>query len=141
MTAKPFLDTNVLIYAFAADDPRSEPAEALLAAGGVISIQVLNEFVNVSRRKLAREWVEIERQLEVLRALLDSPVALTLDLHEAAVAYARDYGFAFYDALIVAAANSAGCTIVYSEDMHDGQRIRGLIIRNPFVWIQPSPTL
>jgi predicted nucleic acid-binding protein len=114
MTAKPFLDTNVLIYAFAADDPRSEPAEALLAAGGVISIQVLNEFVNVSRRKLAREWVEIERQLEVLRTLLDAPVALTLDLHEAAVAYARDYGFAFYDALIVAAANSAGCTIVYS---------------------------
>ena len=93
MTAKPFLDTNVLIYAFA-DDPRSVPAEALLAAGGVISIQVLNEFVNVSRRKLAREWAEIKRQLEVLRALLNSPVALTLDLHEAAVAYARDYGFA-----------------------------------------------
>jgi predicted nucleic acid-binding protein len=133
MTAKPFLDTTVLIYAFAADDPRSEPAEALLAAGGVISIQVLNEFVNVSRRKLAREWVEIEKQLEVLRALLDSPVALTLDLHEAALAYARDYRFAFYDALIVAAANSAGCTIVYSEDMHDAQGIRGLIIRNPFV--------
>ena len=49
------------------------------------------------------------------------------------MAYARDYGFAFYDALIVAAANSAGCTVVYSEGMHDGQRIRELIIRNPFV--------
>lgn len=99
----------------------------------MISIQVLNEFVNVSRRKLAREWAEIERQIEVLRALVDPPVALTLDLHEAAVAHARDRGFAFYDALIVAAANSAGCTILYSEDMHDGQRILGLIIRNPFV--------
>ena len=50
MSARPFLDTNVLVYAFAANDPRSDRAEALLAAGGVIGVQVLNEFVNVSRR-------------------------------------------------------------------------------------------
>ena len=48
-----FLDTSILIYAFALNDPRSDTAETLLAAGGVISIQVLNEYVNVSRRKLA----------------------------------------------------------------------------------------
>jgi len=133
MTAKPFLDTNVLIYAFAENDPRSQTAEALLAAGGVISIQVLNEFVNVSRRKLAREWAEIESAVEVLRALLDPPIPLTLDLHEIAVAHARDNGFAFHDALIVAAASRAGCGILYTEDMQHGKSLHGLTIRNPFV--------
>ena len=129
---KPFLDTNILIYAFAKDDPRSEAAEALLVAGGAISIQVLNEFVNVSRRKLARGWEEIEEQLAVLRVLLDSPIPLTIEIHETAVSHARNYGFAFYDALIVAAANSVGCTVLYSEDMRDRQNILGLTIRNPF---------
>ncbi len=133
MTAKPFLDTNVLIYAFAADDPRSERAEALVAAGGVISVQVLNEFVNVSRRKLARQWPEIESQIRVLRTLLDPPIPLTVDLHDTALAHARDHNLAFYDALIVAAAGHAGCSILFTEDMHDGQALGKLTIRNPFV--------
>ena len=133
MSAKPFLDTNVLIYAFAANDPRSGKAEALLAAGGVISVQVLNEFVNVSRRKLGRGWADIESALGVLRTLLDPPLPLTIDLHEAAVAHARDHGFAFYDALIIAAASRSGCNVLYTEDMHHGQSIGRLIIRDPFV--------
>jgi len=133
MSAKPFLDTNVLIYAFAANDPRSGKAEALLAAGGVISVQVLNEFVNVSRRKLGRGWADIESALGVLRTLLDPPLPLTIDLHEAAVAHARDHGFAFYDALIIAAASRSGCNVLYTEDMHHGQGIGRLTIRNPFV--------
>jgi predicted nucleic acid-binding protein len=131
MTAKAFLDTNVLIYAFASD-LRSEKAEALLAAGGMISVQVLNEFANVSRRELGRAWVEIMRQIEILRTLLDPPVPLTVELHEAAMARAREHGFAFYDALIVAAASRSGCSVLYTEDMQDGQRIDGLTIRNPF---------
>ena len=133
MSAKPFLDTNVLIYAFAANDPRSGKAEALLAAGGVISVQVLNEFVNVSRRKLGRGWADIESALGVLRTLLDPPLPLTIDLHEAAVAHARDHGFAFYDALIIATASRSGCNVLYTEDMHHGQSIGRLIIRDPFV--------
>lgn len=132
MNAKPFLDTNILIYAFASNDPRSDAAETLLAAGGIISIQVLNEYVNVSRRKLAREWAEIEDVLGVLRRLLDPPIPLTIELHEAALRLARDRGFAFYDSLIVAAAQHAGCQVLYSEDMQDGQTIQGLTIRNPF---------
>lgn len=132
MTAKAFLDTNVLIYAFAASDPRSEKAEALLAAGGMISVQVLNEFANVSRRKLGRAWDEIAGEIDVVRTLLDPPVPLTVELHEAAVAQARDHGFPFYDALVVAAASRSGCSVLYAEDMHDGQTIDGLTIRNPF---------
>jgi predicted nucleic acid-binding protein len=132
MSVRPFLDTNVLIYAFVADDRRSARAEALVAAGGLISVQVLNEFVNVSRRKLAREWLDIERQLEVLRALLDPPVPLTIGLHEAALAHARDHGLAFYDALVVAAAGHCGCSILYTEDMQHGRTFGRLTIRNPF---------
>ena len=51
MSAKPFLDTNIVVYAFASNDPRSEKADAILKAGGAISVQVLNEFVNVLHRK------------------------------------------------------------------------------------------
>jgi len=132
MNAKPFLDTNILIYAFASNDPRSEEAEALLAAGGMISIQVLNEFVNVSRRKLRREWPEIEEALSVLRTILDPPIPLTIEIHEAAVGLARNSGFSFYDSLIIAAAIRAGCRILYSEDMQDGQTVDGMTLRNPF---------
>jgi predicted nucleic acid-binding protein len=133
MSARAFLDTNVLIYAFAANDPRGEKAEALVAAGGTISVQVLNEFANVSGRKLGRAWDEIESAISVLRMLLDAPVPLTVELHEVALALARGHGFAFYDALIVAAASRSGCSVLYTEDMHDGQTIGGLEIRNPFV--------
>jgi predicted nucleic acid-binding protein len=114
------------------NDPRSDTAETLLAAGGVVSIQVLNEYVNVSRRKLALQWPEIEDALGVLRTLLEPPIPLTIELHEAALRLARDRGFAFYDSLIVAAAQRAGCRVLYSEDMQDGQTIEGLTVRNPF---------
>jgi predicted nucleic acid-binding protein len=132
MNAKPFLDTNIIVYAFTSNDPRSERAEALLAAGGVISVQVLNEFVNVARRKQRRGWDEIEDALAVVRTLLDPPQPLTIEIHEAAIAVARDHRVGFYDGLIVAAALRAGCAILYSEDLHSGQKIEGLTIRNPF---------
>ena len=59
MSAPPFLDTNVLLYASLQPDPRSEAARALLARRGTISVQVLNEFANVASRKLRRSWPEI----------------------------------------------------------------------------------
>ena len=133
MNAKPFLDTNILIYAFALRDPRTEKAEGLLAAGGIISVQVLGEFVNVSRRKLGWDWPAIESALAVMKSLLDPPIPLTAELHSAAVALARDHGLSFYDSLIVAAACHANCTIVYSEDMQNGQKFGATTISNPFV--------
>jgi hypothetical protein len=78
----------------------------LIVQGGIISIQVLNEFVNVSRRKLRREWREIEEALSLLRTILDPPIPITIEVHETAVGLARDYGFSFYDSLIIA--NHAG---------------------------------
>lgn len=133
MSAKPFLDTNVLIYAFAANDPRSERAEALLAGGGTINVQVLNEFVNVTRRKGRCGWDEIVDRLNVLRTLLDPPLPLTTEAHTAAIEIARHHGFQFYDSLIISAALEAGCSILYSEDFHHGHRMEGLTVQNPFL--------
>jgi predicted nucleic acid-binding protein len=132
MNVKPFLDTNIIVYAFSSNDPRNEKAEALLAAGGVISVQVLNEFVNVSRRRHRRDWDEIQDTLGVLKTLLDPPQPLTIDVHEAAIGVARNHRFHFYDSLIVATALRAGCSILYSEDLHHGQTIERLTILNPF---------
>jgi predicted nucleic acid-binding protein len=133
MNDKPFLDTNIVVYAFSANDPRSEKAEVLLAAGGVISVQVLNEFVNVSRRRNRRDWHEIEEALRILKILLDPPQPLTIELHEAAIEIARDYRYRFYDSLIIAAALRAECPFLYSEDLQHGQKIGALMISNPFV--------
>jgi predicted nucleic acid-binding protein len=132
MSAKPFIDTNILIYAFASNDSRSEKAEAILGAGGIVSVQVLNEFVNVSRRKQRRDWDEIREILSVLKALIDPPLPVTMEIHEAAIEIARDRGFHFYDSLIVSAAMQAGCSILYSEDLQHGQSIGHLTVHNPF---------
>jgi predicted nucleic acid-binding protein len=132
MPAKPFFDTNVIVYAFTSDDPRSEEAYALMQAGGVISVQVLNELVNVWRRKQGRGWAEVQNGLRVVKTLLDPPAALTVEVHDAAVVIARDHGFSIYDSLIVASALRAGCATLYSEDLQHSQTIERMTIRNPF---------
>lgn len=132
MNAKPFLDTNILLYAFTTGDSRSARAEALLEEGGTVSVQVLNEFVHVSRRKLRRPWQDIEDALGVLKTLLDAPLPLTLELHETAIVLARDHRISLYDGLIIAAASRAGCRVLYSEDLQHGRGLIGVAIRNPF---------
>jgi predicted nucleic acid-binding protein len=126
-----FFDTNILVYAQQAG-PQSDRARTLLAGGGKLSVQVLNEFVAVCRRKLGKDWREIADAIDDLLALLDPPVPLTLDLHVAGRALAEMHQLSFYDALIVAAAIESGCDTLYSEDMQHDQIIGGLTIRNPF---------
>jgi predicted nucleic acid-binding protein len=132
MAAERFFDTNVLIYAFAADDPRSVRAEELLAEGGIVGVQVLNEFTNVARRKLQWRWAQIESALAVIEELLGPALPLTLVIHRHALDLARDHSLSFYDALIVSAARDAGCQVLFSEDLQHGQRFDGLTIMNPF---------
>lgn len=132
MNGKPFLDSNILLYTVSNDDPRRAIAEAVTAAGGLISVQVLNEFVNVARKKLHRSWPEIEAALDEFRVLLDPPLPLTVATHESSVALSRRYRLSFYDALIVASAAEAGCQLLLTEDMADGMQIGGLTISNPF---------
>ena len=132
MGDKPFIDTNVIIYAFSKDEDRAETARSILQRGGVISVQVLHEFVDAARRKLRFEWDSIRTALDELDGLLDPPLALTADLHRDAILIAERQRFRIYDSLIVSAAKRAGCRLVYSEDMQDGQIVDGVLIRNPF---------
>jgi len=134
MSDKAFIDTNVLIYTLAKDDPRSETATGLLAAGGVISVQVLNEFVSVARRTLHMDWADISAAAGVIRTLCEQVAPLTVATHEAALRIAARYGFGFYDSVIVASAQLAKCSLLYSEDFQHGQSIDGkLTVRNPFL--------
>ena len=128
---KRFLDTNVLVYAFV-DGPRRVRAQEALADGGIISAQVLNEFTKVSRRKHGRDWPEIEAALGVIRSRFPVVTPLTEQTHAAALALARDHGFAFHDALIVAAAIEAGCDTLLPEDMQHGRALDNLTICDPF---------
>jgi predicted nucleic acid-binding protein len=127
-----FFDSNVLVYAFL-DVEKRERAQEVLAHGGVISVQVLNEFTHVAHKKRRRSWPEIEAALGVIRAWFQDIVPITSATHASAVALARDHGFAFYDALIIAAAVEAGCDTLYSEDMQHGRGLAGLTIVNPFL--------
>jgi predicted nucleic acid-binding protein len=133
MPARDFLDTNVLIYAVAKNDPRASKAEALLASGSMISIQSLNEFVSVVRRKLGMSWKQVNEFLDLICILCPDPVPTSLDTHKLALAIAERYGYGIYDALVASAALESGCKTLYSEDLQDGQVInRHLTIRNPF---------
>lgn len=127
-----FFDSNILVYAQQAGG-KAERARALLAGGGRLSVQVLNEFTAVSRRKQGKEWREIGEAISDLLALVEPPLALTLDLHAAARALAEEHRLSFYDALIVVSAIEAGCNVLYSEDMQHGRTIGGLAIANPFL--------
>jgi predicted nucleic acid-binding protein len=128
-----FLDSNVLVYAFT-EDPRTVTARALLGRGCTISVQGLNEVANVSRRKLGHSWDEIRAALAVIRDLCPIVVPIDLDTHEAALRLAERYGFAMFDALMLATASKAGCTILWSEDMQHGMLVDGTLrIANPFL--------
>ena len=126
-----FLDTNLLVYA-QSKDAKSETARQIILEGGVISVQVLNEFTSVLRRKFSMSWDEIAEALDDVRTALDIIRPIDLETHTAAVELAREHGLNFYDALIVAAALEAGCDQLLTEDMQAGRRIKGLAIVNPF---------
>jgi predicted nucleic acid-binding protein len=131
-----FFDTNILVYAQQADG-KADRARALFAVGGKLSVQVLNEFAAVARRKQRKDWREIAEAISDVLAVVDPPLALTLDLHTSARALAEEHQLSFYDALIVASAIEAGCGILYSEDMQHGRTIGGLSIINPFLESAP----
>ena len=127
-----FFDTNVLLYLLSGDEPKANRAEAVIADGGHISVQALNEFANVATRTLGMPWGEVREVLSEVRALCRVE-QMTVEGHDRGVDLAERYGFAVYDAMIVASALLAGCATLYSEDMQNGQVIDGrLTIRNPF---------
>ena len=131
-----FFDTNILVYAQETNG-KGDRARALLEGGGKLSVQVLNEFTAVSRRKQQKDWDEIAEAIADVLVVVDPPLALTLDLHAAARTLAEDHQLSFYDALIIAAAIEAGCNTLFSEDMQHGRSVGGLAIVNPFLSSTP----
>ena len=127
-----FFDTNVILYLFSGDTVKADRAEDELGAGGVISVQVLNEFAAVASRKLRMSVAEIREALEAIRAVC-RVVPLSEETHDRGLQIMERYGLSVYDAMIVAAALLAGCGTILSEDIQDGMRFDGLAeVRNPF---------
>jgi predicted nucleic acid-binding protein len=127
-----FFDTNVLLYVASGNSAKSDQAEKLIGAGGIISVQVLNEIANVARRKMGLSWEETHAFLGVIRDLL--PVRpVTVEIHEAGLVLAERYVLSIYDAMIAASALDAGCDTLWSEDMQHRLLLDGrLRIINPF---------
>jgi len=130
--AERFFDTNVLLYLLSGDDFRADRAESALSAGGVLSVQVLNEFASVASRKLKMSIAEIREVLAAIRAVCKI-VPLSEETHDLGLQVAERHGLAIYDAMIVASALLAGCRTLVSEDMQDRQILEDrLEVRNPF---------
>ena len=133
MSGRVFFDTNVLIYGMGTKDPRARRAEQLLFEGGVVSVQVLNEFCDVARRKIRMSWDDVKQALRVIQSFCPNPVPITMDTHEHALIIAERHDIRIYDALILASALATNCATLYTEDLQDGQVIDStLTIRNPF---------
>lgn len=140
MSAESFIDTNVFIYQLEAlDEAKADVAAGIIRRGiesgdGCISFQVVQECLNTVLRK-----AEIPLDTQQTHAYLDSVLAPLVQIPASIPLYHRcfeiqaRYGYAFYDALIIAAALQAQCTRLYSEDLQHGQRIEGLTIENPFI--------
>lgn len=132
-TDRPFFDTNVLLYLLSEDNRKADRAEAIIASGGIISVQVLNELASVASRKLRMSYAEIRDALGIVRAVCQAQ-AVTVDTHERGLDIAERFGFSLYDSMIVSSALQFGCDILYSEDMQHGQEIDGqLVVVNPFL--------
>jgi len=130
--AERFFDTNVVLYLLSGDEARADRAEKELTAGGVVGVQVLNEFASVASRKLKMSIADIREVLATIRAVC-TIVPISEETHDAGLQLAERHGLSVYDAMIVAAALLAGCKTLLSEDMQDGQVFEGrLKVRNPF---------
>jgi predicted nucleic acid-binding protein len=134
--AKVFIDTNVLVYSVDQHDLAKQKAarEALRRIererSGVISTQVAQEFYVAATRKLGVEPLVAKEMVHALRRL--DVVLVDMDLVGEAVDCSILNRLSFWDALIVVAAEKAGCAEVWTEDMNEGQTIRGVKLHNPF---------
>jgi predicted nucleic acid-binding protein len=127
-----FLDSNVLLYLIGSDNRKASIADKLVSGGATISVQVLNEFVSVARKKHSLGWDPIWRVLNAVRGKCDV-VPVTLEMHDLAMRLAAENRINIYDALIVSAAQFARCPLLITEDMNHGQRIGRVTVRNPFL--------
>lgn len=133
MTDNPTFDTNVLIYAFGkVDDSRKQIAKEIIAKCNIISLQVVNETVCVLLKKFKFQPDELEKVIEFIRRKF---IITDLNIHtlDQTLKIAAQYGFSFWDSMMIASAINNHCSVLYSEDLHHSQIIEGkLHIINPF---------
>jgi predicted nucleic acid-binding protein len=130
--ADSFFDTSVLLYLLSDDTVRADKIETLLAARGVISVQVLYEFAVVALRKLKIPLNEVREILDTIRAVC-AVEPITVETHDRCLAVFERYRFSLYDSILVATALISGAKILYSEDLQHGQIIDNqLRVTNPF---------
>ena len=127
-----FFDTNVLLHLLSADTAKADRAEELLASGGTISVQVLNELVTLARERLQMEWDAIGEVTAAVRSLC-AVLPLTTEIHDRGLELARSMGTSVSDSMIMAAALASGASLLYSENLEHGRTIEGRVrIHNPF---------
>jgi predicted nucleic acid-binding protein len=140
MSNKYFLDTNIFVYCF--DDRQPEKklrslaliADALKTGDGVISTQVMQEFLNVATRKFGVPLNPEDGKVYLQKVMYPlCHVFPDLDLYLTTLNILRDTGYSFYDSLILSGAIQGGCTILYSEDFQASQQVDRVKIVNPFV--------
>lgn len=139
MSAKYFIDTNVFVYSFDNRQPAKKERslaliqQALQTGLGIISAQVIQEFLNVATQKFAVP-IKLEDARAYLRSVMNPlcQVYPDLVLYETCLQLQAETKYSFYDALIIAAALQSGCDILFSEDLQDGQEVYGVKIVNPY---------
>ena len=132
-----FIDTNILVYAEASDEPGKQQAALSLlkqlyeSASGVLSTQVLQEYCNVALKKLKLPAAHIRAQLDLYEQF--EVVQVTPALIRAGLDLHQTRSVSFYDAIVLASAETAGCSTLFSEDFNAGGMVGGVRIINPFI--------
>ena len=137
MASRSFVDTNVLVYAEASDEPAKQRIALDLlkqlfeTTSGVLSTQVLQEYCNVAIKKLKLPPAHILAQLDLYEQfevvqVTPAIIRAGLDLHQTR-------SVSFYDAIVLASAQMAGCSVLLSEDMNAGELVGGVRVINPFL--------
>ncbi|HSU58114.1 MAG TPA: PIN domain-containing protein [Bryobacteraceae bacterium] len=143
-SAQEFIDSNILVYAFdASAGAKHASARQLLArlwdAGtGCLSVQVLQEFFVTATRKVAQPLPVDEATERIREFAVWKVFAPTANDVLAAIALHKQAQLHFWDAMVVQAATELGCGVLWTEDMNDGQILRGVRIRNPFTALGPA---
>ncbi len=139
MNGKYFLDTNIFVYCF--DDRNADKkvrslsliGEALQSGKGIISWQVVQEFLNVSTKKFVSPLKAVDAKLYLQKVLFPMCVVFpNLSIFQNTIEIQDKTGYSFYDSLIIASALSQDCSTLYSEELHNGMEINGLRVVNPF---------
>lgn len=138
MADRAFLDTNVLVCMYDRGAPAKRATARQLVRSGiergtlVISVQVLGEFFTTMTRRIPNPLSAEEAEQEVNQIAVLPVLGIDTALVRRGIYTHKRYGLAYWDALVVATAERAGCTRIFSEDLNPGQSYNGIVVENPF---------